>query len=138
MGESRSKNNVMIWLLCIVGAIILLIVLGLVFDTNPVLIFESIIKNLIQMFIIIGLGNLIGYFMGSQIVGFIIGYLIILALCIGGIVNRQEELEGSVEDYFKNTMRITSDSKVDGWVGITMLLIMGILFVVGLINDKWS
>ena len=128
----------MIWLLCIVGAIILLIVLGLVFDTNPVLIFESIIKNLIQMFIIIGLGNLIGYFMGSQIVGFIIGYLIILALCIGGIVNRQEELEGSVEDYFKNTMRITSDSKVDGWVGITMLLIMGILFVVGLINDKWS
>lgn len=119
----------MIWILCTVGAIVLLIVLALIFDMNPALIVESIFQNLIQMFIVIGLGNLIGYAMGSQQGGFVVGCIVCLLLDIKGIVNREWEDVGSTDDYFNGKMRKTKDTRADGWIGIMMLAALAITFI---------
>lgn len=121
----------MIWILCAVGAIVLLIVLALIFDVNPSLIVQSIFMNLIMMFIVLGLANLIGYAVGSQQGGFVVGCIICLLIDIASIANRETEDVGSTSDYFSGKMRRTKDTRVDGWIGIMMLAALAISFVLG-------
>lgn len=117
----------MIWILCTAGALILLIILALIFDMNPVLIVKSIFQNLIQMFIVIGLGNVIGYFMGSQQGGFVVGCIVCLLLDIKGIVDREWEEVGLTK---------TKDSRVDGWIGIMMLAALAIVFILAMTSGS--
>jgi len=126
----------MTWLLWIVGAIALLFILGLIFNTNPVLIFEAVITNLIQMAFILGIGNLVGYFAGSQKGGFVVSYIVCLIISIKDIVNREYTEEGSVLDFNNNRQHITKDSRVEGWVGIVMLVALALFFVIGAISDN--
>lgn len=126
----------MTWLLWIAGAIALLFILGLIFDTNPVLIFEAIIANLIQMAIIIGIGNFLGYLVGSQKGGFVVGYIVCLIISIMGIVNRHYTEEGSVHEFSIGRQRTTMDSRVEGWVGIVMLVAMALFIVIGVMSEK--
>ena len=117
----------MSWILCAAGAIVLLIVLALIFDMNPALIVKSIFQNLIQMFIVIGLGNLIGYAMGSQQGGFLVGCIVCLLLDIKGIVDREWEEVG---------LKKTKDTRVDGWIGIMMLAALAITFILATMSGN--
>lgn len=126
----------MTWILCAVGAIVLLIVLALIFDMSPALIVKSIFQNLILMFIVIGLGNLIGYFVGSQQGGFVVGCIVCLLVDIKGIVDREWEDVGSTDDYFSGKMRKTKDTRVDGWIGIMMLAALAVSFILGTMSGN--
>ena len=124
----------MIWILCIIGLIALLVILGLVFDTNPVLILKAIIQKLVLMAIVIGIGCLIGYLAGAENGekwGFGIGCLICCLFSYMEIVDRHTTEEGSIDDCNHNRMHRVKDSKVDGWVGIVMLIALLGLVILG-------
>lgn len=119
------------WILGIVGAFIILNVIGLIFGVNPIYLIKSIFQNLFMMVIVIGLGNLIGHFAGSQKGGFVIGCLVFLFVCVSGIVNRTKTQAGSIEDFQRKRAHTEEDSKVDGWVGIVLLTALALSFVLG-------
>ncbi|MBQ9558918.1 MAG: hypothetical protein IJV08_02910 [Bacteroidaceae bacterium] len=121
----------MYWILGIIGAFVVLNVIGLVFNVNPIYLIKSIFMNLFMMVIVIGLGNLIGHFAGSQKGGFVIGCLVFLFVCVSGIVNRTKTQTGSIEDFQRKRAHTEEDSKVDGWVGIVLLAALALSFVLG-------
>ena len=121
----------MYWILGIVGVFVVLNIIGLIFNINPMYLIKSIFINLFMMAILIGLGNLIGYFAGSQKGGFVVGCLVFLLICIGGIVNRTQTRTGSIEDFQRKRAHTEEDSKVDGWVGIALLAALALTFVLG-------